>query len=89
MFLKVFACSAVVVATMLAVKDGRILSEAGLTGSCTQVSPPAGGAGAWYACMPGRLEGRPDLTRHSCTAQGLRGETELWGCPAPVHSGVE
>ncbi len=86
MFFKVFVCSAVVVAAMLAIKDGRILAEAGVTGSCAQVSPPAGSGGAWYACTPGRLEGRRDMTRHSCTAQGLRGETELWSCPAPVLS---
>jgi hypothetical protein len=85
-FLKLFLVSAAVVAVMIAVRDGRILAEAGLKGTCTATAAPPGQGEWWHACSNGRITGRPDMSRHNCTSQGLRGELELWRCPAPLAS---
>jgi hypothetical protein len=82
--LRVFIAAALVVAALVAVKDGRVLTRAGLVGSCSAVAAPAGQAGVWEACRAGKLEGRPDLSRHSCVSAGVRRGLEYWRCPAPV-----
>ena len=71
---------------MLAVKDGRILVRAGLVGTCSTVAAPADPQASWEACRAGRLDGRPDLTRRSCTTHGIRSGLEYWRCPAPVST---
>ena len=85
--LRIFFAAALILATMVAIKDGRVLREAGLTGSCTPIVAPAGDDAVWEACRPGKLEGRPDLGRRSCVAQSRQGEIEYWRCPAAVGSG--
>ena len=86
MLLKIAAYTLAAFALMLAVKDGRVLAEAGLVGSCSAVRAPAGDAFDWQACRPGRLEGRPDLARKSCTSRGVVDGVEFWRCPAAVDS---
>ena len=83
---RIFLTAIVIVATMFAIADGRVLAEAGLVGSCRAVASPSGGTGAWQACRAGRLEGRPDLTQRSCIRQGFVGNDEYWFCAAPVGS---
>ena len=78
----VFLATVIVVA-MVAVKNGRVLREAGLTGSCTQVSAQHA---FWEVCTKGKLDGRPDLSRQGCTAVAIRGKTEWWRCPAGIGS---
>jgi hypothetical protein len=85
-FVKLLLATAVVVAVMIAVRDGRILAEAGLKGTCVATASPAGQTEWWHACSDGRITGRPDMSRHNCTRQGFRGELELWRCPAPLSS---
>ena len=48
------------VALLVTMKDGRALRDTGLIATCTAVSTPAGEAGYWEACRPGKLEGRPE-----------------------------
>ena len=84
--IRIFLTAAVVVVVMFAIADGRVLAEAGLVGSCRSVGAPSGQSGAWQACRPGRLEGRPDLTTRSCSRQGFVGDDEYWFCAAPVDS---
>ena len=81
----IVACGAVVAAFMGAVKDGRLLEKAGLTGHC-QVLTTAQDGTQMTACHPGWLEGAPDLTRHACSQAGGAGTTVYWRCPAPVVS---
>jgi hypothetical protein len=81
----VFAVLAV--ALMAAVKDGRVLHKLGLTGGCALVSTPTGQTGAWERCVPGKLQGAPDLTRQGCLSAGTYGKAEFWKCPARVESG--
>jgi hypothetical protein len=75
-----------VLALMIAVKDGRLLRKAGLTGGCTVLAAPAGDTGSWEACTPGKLQGSPDLSRQSCTSVKVVGKTEYWHCPADIQS---
>lgn len=85
--IRVFAVAIVILGLMLAVKDGRILRKAGLTGGCTTVAAPATQDGEWRACKPGKLQGAPDLTRQGCTSQSVVGKIEYWHCPASIASG--
>jgi hypothetical protein len=75
----------VLAAGMGAIKDGRILRNAGLTGSCA-VAQTLGNGEQIEACSSGKLEGAPDLTRNGCTDAGLYAGLVYWRCPAPVVS---
>jgi hypothetical protein len=80
----IVVAAALIFAVMVAVKDGRVLHTAGLTGSCSTVTAPGGAV--LEACRAGRLEGRPDLTKRSCTRAGVSGKLEYWRCPAGVQA---
>jgi hypothetical protein len=82
----VLVVAALIVALMAAIKDGRILRDAGLTGGCSSVMTPRGETGAWKACVEGRLQGAPDLSRQGCTSISRVGKTEYWRCPAQIGS---
>jgi hypothetical protein len=83
----VLVCGLLIFALLVAIKDGRVLRKAGLTGGCTAVTAPAGQTGSWERCVPGRLEGAPDLSNQGCTVAQTYGKTELWRCPAPIDAG--
>ena len=84
MLFRMFLAATLVVAVMLAVKDGRLLRDAGLTGSCSSVAAPGATHTFWQACKKGRLDGRPDLSRQSCKAVAIKGGVEWWRCPAGI-----
>jgi hypothetical protein len=73
-------------AVMVAIKDGRALNQLGLTGSCHAIAVPTGQDGAWEACVPGKLEGAPDLSRHGCKSMTFVGSREYWRCPSGIKS---
>jgi hypothetical protein len=70
---------------MIAVKDGRVLRSTGLTGSCAFVAAIADGS-ELDACKPGKLEGRPDLSRRGCTGVAVTGGLQYWHCPADLRA---
>ena len=72
--------AALILATMAVVKDGRVLRTAGLTASCVVASQAADGSQV-VACRAGALEGRPDLTKRSCQADGATRTYAYWLCP--------
>ncbi len=80
--------TAALAAPMFAVKDGRVLERARLTGSCSAVAAPAGDPAPWQACRSGKLQARPALSRKWCTSQGVVGDLEYRRCAAPVVPGV-
>jgi hypothetical protein len=82
----VFVGALLIVALMVAIKDGRVLRATGMTGVCHAVTAPQGEKGAWQACAPGKLEGAPDLTRQGCKSVQLVGKMEYWHCPAAIKS---
>jgi hypothetical protein len=75
-----------IVAVMVAIKDGYLFHHAGLDGGCTAVAAPAGQDGAWQKCTAGKLQGAPNLTRQGCTAVMHSGNAEYWRCPARIGS---
>lgn len=77
-----------IVALLAAVESGVILEDVGLVSSCRTIATPPGTGGEWLACRAGRLDGRPDLTRRSCTSHGLVGAVEYWSCPFLVERGA-
>jgi hypothetical protein len=86
----IFVVAACIFALMLVIKDGRVLRTSGLTGSCATVAGSAAadatGNAVVEACKPGKLEGRPNLTKRNCTAVGIAGKLEYWRCPADLQA---
>jgi hypothetical protein len=77
--------AAAAVLALTAGTDGhRLLERTHLVGACSAIATPRGETGAWQACRPGRLEGRPDLSASSCLRRDLVADVELWRCPARV-----
>ncbi len=86
-FTKMIVYAALVVAAMVAIKDGRVLEPTGLVGTCSEINAPQGDTATWEACRAGKLEGRPNLVRKSCTSAGVVEDVEYWRCPTRVESG--
>jgi hypothetical protein len=73
-------------ALMLVIKDGRASRNLGLTGSCHAITAPKGQDGAWFGCVPGKLEGAPNLSRQGCKSMSFVGKRENWRCPAGIKT---
>jgi hypothetical protein len=82
----VLTAALVIAFLMFAIKDGRILRAAGLTGGCAAVAAPSGESGDWQRCTAGKLEGAPNLSRSGCVAVVTKGKTEYWRCPGSIES---
>ena len=84
MLWRVVAVAVLILAVMIAVKDGRILRTSGLTGTCSVVKAAAGGPdiNELVGCKAGRLEGRSDLSHRGCKVIGVVKPIEYWNCPA-------
>jgi hypothetical protein len=81
MFVKILLVGALVIAVMVAVKDGRVLRATGLTGSCSVISTAPSGIQV-KACHKGKLHGAPDLSGAGCTNTGTLDGKIYWRCPA-------
>jgi hypothetical protein len=81
MLTRIIAVAALIVALMAAAKDDRLMRSTGLTAACSVVQTRQDGSQV-AACRPGRLEGRPDLSKRGCTDAGSAGTVEYWTCPA-------
>jgi hypothetical protein len=85
--LRIWLMAMFAAAMLVGVKDHDVLHRAGLVGYCTSSPRPAGTSGSWRACEKGVIDGRPDLSRQSCSPRGQDGTVEYWRCPARVRSG--
>jgi hypothetical protein len=83
MIKRIVVVATLVLALMIAIKDGRMLSRTGLKGYCSVVQTGADGS-QLEACRAGKLEGFPDMTRQGCKDAGVSGTYEYWRCPAAV-----
>ena len=79
MLKRAVAVAAVVLVAMIAAKDGRLLRTTGLTGACS-VFHTYGDSTEVVTCLPGKLEGRPDLSHRGCRSIGMKGRTQYWRC---------
>jgi hypothetical protein len=86
MLLKILIVGAVVIGAMTAIKDGRILRDAGLLSSCNAVVVNGQASPTLQSCSKGRLDGFPNLTGQSCVLISVRPSREVWRCQAPVVS---
>lgn len=84
--LKLVIIGVLVVGVMFAVKDGRVMRDAGLTGTCTVAETFKDGS-QLEACSSGKLAGRPSLSGQGCTATAIQSGYQYWRCPAGVASG--
>ena len=82
----IIVTAVLILALMVAAKDGRLPRKAGLTASCIVAQQESDG-GQIVACRAGALEGRPDLSRRSCLADGATGTYAYWRCPTAQASG--
>lgn len=72
-------------ALMVVIKDGRVPRMAGLTGSCSVVQTFSDSS-ELAACRPGKLQGRPDLSRRGCRTVGSKATLWYWSCPAGFNT---
>jgi len=86
--LRIWLMAMFAAAVLVVVKDHDVLHRAGLVRYCTTSPRPAGTSGSWRACQKGVIDGRPDLSRQSCSPRGQDGTVEFWRCPAKVESGA-
>jgi hypothetical protein len=86
MFIKILLAASLVLAGMLAVKDGRVFARVGLTASCSEIRARGGHDNVVQACKRGRLEGYPDLSNRACVSIGTKKSFEYWRCPERVVS---
>lgn len=86
MLIKIIVIGALVIGVMAAVKDGRILRDAGLLSTCTTVAVNGQEDPTLLACTKGRLDGWPDESNNSCNLIAVHPKREYWRCAAPVVS---
>lgn len=86
MLLKIIVVGALLIGVMAAVKDGRILRDAGLLSTCTAVTVNGQADPTLLSCTKGRLDGWPDETNNSCSLIAVHPNREYWRCQAPVVS---
>lgn len=86
MLLKILVVGALVVGLMAAIRDGRVLRDAGLLSTCAPVTVNGRVDSTLLSCSSGRLDGYPDMTPKSCTLIGAHANRQYWRCQAPVVS---
>jgi hypothetical protein len=86
MLLKILIVGALAIGLMAAIRDGRILRDAGLLSSCSPMVVNGHEDGSLQSCSKGRLDGFPDLTNKSCVLFSTRQNREYWRCEAPIIS---
>jgi hypothetical protein len=86
MLVKILIVGVVLIGLMAAIRDGRVLRDAGLLSTCTPVAVDGKSDPTLLSCSKGRLDGWPDMTNQSCTLISVHPKHEYWRCAAPVVS---
>jgi len=86
MLLKILVVGALAIGIMGAIRDGRVLKDAGLLSSCSPATVNGRSDPTLLNCSKGRLDGFPDMTRKSCRLISVHPNHEYWRCDAPVVS---
>jgi hypothetical protein len=86
MLLKILVVGALAIGLMAAIRDGRVLRDAGLLSSCSPAVVNDKQDTTLESCSKGRLNGFPDLTNKSCVLVSARPKRQYWRCEAPVVS---
>jgi hypothetical protein len=86
MLLKILIVGALAIGLMAAIRDGRILRDAGLLSTCNAVVVNGSADPTFLGCTKGRLDGFPDLTNKSCRLVSIKPQHQYWRCEAPIVS---
>ena len=86
MLLKILIVGALAIGLMAAIRDGRVLRDAGLLSSCSPAVVNGKQDATLQSCSKGRLDGFPDLTNKSCALVSARPNRQFWRCEAPLVS---
>jgi len=86
MLLKIFIVGALAIGVMAAIRDGRVLRDAGLLSTCSQVVVDGKPDPTFLSCSKGRLDGFHDLTGKSCHLVSEKPKRQYWRCDAPIVS---
>lgn len=86
MLLKILIVGALAIGLMAAIRDGRVLRDAGLLSSCGPMVVNGSPDPTLQSCSKGRLDGFPDLTNKSCHLISQDTKREVWRCDAPLVS---
>jgi len=86
MLLKIFIVGALAIGLMAAIRDGRVLKDAGLLSTCSAVVVNGSPDPSFQSCSKGRLNGFPDLTNKSCQLVSAKPQRQYWRCDAPIVS---
>jgi hypothetical protein len=86
MLLRILIVGAVLIGAMAAIRDGRILRDAGLLSSCNVATVNGKVEPTLMSCSKGRLDGFPDLTNKACKLVSTTPNREFWRCETPIVS---
>jgi len=86
MLLKILIVGALAIGVMAAIRDGRVLRDAGLLSSCHAVTVNGKYDATTLSCSKGRLDGFPNMTPKSCHLISTQPKRQYWRCDAPVVS---
>jgi hypothetical protein len=86
MLLRILIVGALAIGLMAAIRDGRVLRDAGLLSSCNAVVVHGKQDPTLQNCSKGRLDGFPDLTNKSCHIIAANPSHQVWRCDAPIVS---
>ena len=86
MLLRILIVGAVLIGVMAAIRDGRVLRDAGLLSSCNVATVNGKVEPTVLSCSKGRLDGYPDLTNKSCRMISVTANHEFWRCETPIVS---
>jgi hypothetical protein len=86
LLLKILVVGALLVGAMAAIRNGRVLKDAGLLSTCNPVAVNGKQDSTFLSCSKGRLDGFPDMTNKSCSLVAVHPSREYWRCEAPIVS---
>ena len=86
MLVKILIVGALAIGLMAAIRDGRVLRDAGLLSTCSAVTVNGKTDPTLLSCSKGRLDGWPNMTNQSCDLVLVHPKHEYWRCAAPVVS---
>jgi hypothetical protein len=86
MLLKILIVGGLAIGLMAAIRDGRLLRDAGLLSSCSPAVVNGRQDPLLQSCSKGRLDGFPDLTNKACHLVSAQPNRQYWRCEAPIVS---
>ena len=87
--LRIWLMAMLAAGLLVVVRGHDLMHRTGLLGHCAATQSPTGAKGSWQACDKGVLDGRPNLSSHSCHSVVRTGSVEYWRCPRRATRSVQ